>query len=218
VPEARDEVRRRGHRWHAAIYDPFMRLNGDSLDELRRFAAGDATGRVLEIGCGTGLNLDFYNWDRVEHLDACDPDPYMLERARRRLERLPADVRERVSLHDAPAEALAFEDATFDSAVSTLVLCTVDNPLLACREVSRTLRPGGRLRLVEHIRGNGTRATFQRLIQPVWGWTAGGCHLDRDTELTIAAAGLRLRVLQRFSMGPLLPAICAIATRPHAEV
>ena len=77
----------------------------------------------------------------------------------------------------------------------------------------RVLKPGGRLRLVEHVRGKGRVATVQGLVQPVWGWAAAGCHLSRNTELAVAAAGLRLQVQERFKMGPILPAVRGIATR-----
>ncbi|MGE0688375.1 MAG: class I SAM-dependent methyltransferase [Dehalococcoidia bacterium] len=190
-----------------------MRGTADRMEALRRFAAGEASGRVVEIGCGTGLNFDVYDWRRIDHLDACEPDPFMLKRARQRLERLPAGVQEKVTLHEVPAEALPFEDATYDCAVSTLVLCTVADPLASTRELRRVLKPGGRLRLVEHVRGSGVLATFQAAIQPVWGWTAAGCHLNRNTELAVAAGGLRLQVQERFSLGPFLPAIRGIAVR-----
>ncbi len=201
------------HKWFAAFYDGCMRGTGDRMDAGRRFAAGDAAGRILEIGAGTGLNLDFYNWTRVDHLDACEPDPYMLKRARVRLEAMSPEIQAKVTLHEVPAEALPFNDETFDAAVSTLVLCTVSDPLLASRELLRVLKPGGRARLVEHVRGTGALATFQGLIQPLWSWTAAGCHLNRNLELAISAAGLRVQVQERFKLGPILPAVRVIATR-----
>jgi SAM-dependent methyltransferase len=201
------------HKWFAAFYDLCMRGSSAEMDPLRRFAAGESSGRVLEIGCGTGLNFDFYDWPQIEHLDACEPDPFMLRRARERLERLPGEVQAKVTLHELAAETLPFEDASFDSAVSTLVLCTVEDPLVASREVRRLLKPGGRLRLVEHVRGQGSVAAFQAAIQPLWGWTAGGCHLRRNTELVVSAGGLRLQVQERFKLGPFLPAIRGIAIR-----
>jgi SAM-dependent methyltransferase len=213
MSQAQREIKTPRHRWFAAIYDRSMRGSRNRVDPLRRFAAGESTGRVVEIGCGTGLNFDFYDWSRIEHLDACEPDPFMMRRACERLESLPAAVRAKIALHEVPAEALPFEDASFDSAVSTFVLCTVADPLLASRELTRVLKPGGRLRFVEHVRGNGAVATFQAVIQPVWGWAAAGCHLNRTTELAIAAAGLRVQVQERLTMGPLLPAIRGIATR-----
>jgi len=209
---------RSGRRWHAAFYDSIMRASGHRLDELRRFAAGGASGRVVEIGCGTGLNFDFYDWDRVESLDATEPDPFMLERARRRLDRLAAEIRERVHLHEAPAEALPFGDASFDSAVSTLVLCTVDDPHRACAELLRVLKPGANARLVEHVGGSGMLGTVQRVLQPLWSYTAGGCHLNNDTEEVLAASAFRVEVVERFSMSALLPAIRVIATREPEQM
>jgi ubiquinone/menaquinone biosynthesis C-methylase UbiE len=212
-PQDRPVHKRPAHKWFAAFYDSIARGGGARMEQARRFAAGGASGRVIEIGFGTGLNFDFYDWSRVDHLDACEPDLFMLKRARKRLEALPPEVQAKVTLHDAPAEALPFEDGTFDAAVSTLVLCTVLDPLLASRELLRVLKPGGQARLVEHVRGTGTLASFQGIIQPLWGWTAGGCHLNRNTELAVSASGLRLQVRERFKLSPILPAITAIATR-----
>lgn len=205
---------RMNHRWHAAAYDLFMGLGRRRMDELRRATAGRAGGRVLEIGCGTGLNLAYYDWDQVESLDATEPDLFMLKRARKKAGDLPLAIQQRLRLHQAPAERLPFADSSFDTVVASLVLCTVSDPAAAAAETKRLLRPGGTLYFIEHVRGEGATATAQRLLQPAWGWAAAGCHLDRDSELTLAGAGMRVRVQERFRLGPLLPAILGTATRP----
>ena len=195
------------------MYDRMMKADDRKVAPVRRFVAGEADGRVLEIGCGTGLNLDFYDWSRIESLDAAEPDTYMLDRARKRLDALPADVRAKVRLAEAPAEGLPFDDASFDVVVCTLVLCTVSDPGRALSEVRRVLKPGGRLRLFEHVRGTGAIETIQRVVQPVYGWTAAGCQLSRDTESAVRASGFTLEVRQRLSLGPLWPAFVGVATK-----
>ncbi len=153
---------RKGHRWFAAIYDLTAKGDEKKLRPLRELAAGGATGRVIEVGCGTGLNLGYYDWQAVEALDATEPDPFMLRRAEAKAATLADAVRARLRFHPAPAEALPFPDASFDSAVATLVLCSVRDPALALAELRRVLRPGGRLRLVEHARAPGFAGRVQR--------------------------------------------------------
>lgn len=183
------------------------------MQSLRRAAAGQARGRVLELGCGTGLNLDYYDWAGVERLDATEPDPYMLARARKRAEALPSAVQQRVHLHEVMAEALPFEDASFDAAVSTLVLCTVEDLGQALRETWRVLKPGAALHAVEHVRGHGVIGATQKVLQPAWGWCAAGCHLDRDTEEALRKAGFVPDVRRRVRLGPILPALHIVAVK-----
>jgi ubiquinone/menaquinone biosynthesis C-methylase UbiE len=184
------------------------------MGPLRDLVAGEARGRVLEIGCGTGLNLSHYAWPRLDVLEATEPDPFMLRRAERRLARLPAYAREKARLTQAPAEALPFEDEAFDEAVSTLVLCTVADPSRALAEVRRVLKPGGALRLVEHVQESGFAGRAQSTLQPVYGWLAGGCHWNRRTEETIREAGFSLDVTMRPRLGPMFPAFLGVAQKP----
>jgi ubiquinone/menaquinone biosynthesis C-methylase UbiE len=200
----------KGHRVFAAFYDVCARLTERQMRPLRRFAAGEAAGRVLEVGCGTGSNFAYYDWTKAESVDAIEPDPYMLGRARRRAAAAPPG---RLRLYQAPAEALPFEDASFDTAVVTLVLCTVEDPFKAGAELRRVLRPGGSVRLFEHVRARGRWAAVQDFVQPVYGWLAGGCVLGRNTELTLAACGFRLDVESRPSFGPGMPGLVAVARR-----
>lgn len=190
-----------------------MKADDRTIAPVRRFVAGEATGRVLEIGCGTGLNLGHYDWSRIDSLDATEPDLYMLDHAFKRLDALPEDAHAKVHLQEAPAEQLPFDDATFDVVVSTLVFCTVSDPERSLAEVHRVLKPGGQLRLFEHVRGSGAIAKVQRVVQPLYGWTAAGCQLSRDTESAVRASGFTLVIRQRLSLGPLWPAFVGIATK-----
>ena len=203
------------HRWYAAVYDKFIEPSGKKvMVPLRRQLVAQAHGRVLELGAGTGSNLPFYDWSRVESLDVTEPDPFMLRRLLPKLQALPAEARASVRTHDAPAEHLPFEDASFDCAVVTLVLCTVTDLDASLAELRRVLKPGAEVFLLEHVRASGAWAKVQRFIQPVYGWTAGGCQLSRDTEQSLRDAGFELEVTQRTSLGaPIFPSFVATAKR-----
>ena len=147
-----------------------------------------ASGRTLEIGAGTGLNLSHYP-DTVTQLVLTEPDPHMAKRLRRTLEESSPPVGS-VEVIEAGAEALPFEADTFDSVVSTLVLCSVAQPTPAVAEVRRVLKAGGQLLYIEHVRDrDGTRrARWQDRLERPWGWFLGGCHPNRDTGKLIADA------------------------------
>ena len=152
------------------------------LARWRRWLAGGATGRTLDLGCGTGRNLPLLAATRSIGLDPSWPS---LRRARRRA----AGVR----LVQGSAEALPFRDGVFDTVVSGLVLCSVSDPALGLSEVRRVLRPGGTLRALEHVRATvAWRARVQDILQPAWTWVAGGCHPNRDTERTVERAGFTI--------------------------
>jgi ubiquinone/menaquinone biosynthesis C-methylase UbiE len=209
----------RGHRWFAAVYDRVMAASDGRLRAAREFVAGGAAGRVLEVGAGTGLNFSYYDWSAVASLDAAEPDPFMLRRADARWRALPEEARARVRLHEAPAEALPFSDATFDTVVVSLVLCTVGDVERSLAEVRRVVKAGGMVRLLEHVRPAGLLGGVTDVVQPVWGWMAAGCHANRRTEAAIRDAGFRLEVTQRIRIGVApgfyglaLPAEAAIAT------
>ncbi len=204
-------------RWHAAIYARFIEpQDRKKLAPMRRTVVGGAAGRVLEIGAGTGANLRYYDWSKVESLEITEPDPFMLDHLQRKLEELPPEVRARVHTREVPAEQLPFDDASFDVAVVTLVLCTVYDPARSIAELRRVLKPGGELRLIEHVRARGFWATLQRWVQPVYGWMAGDCRLDRNTEQSLRDAGFEVEITERLSLGgPLWPAFVALATRPN---
>jgi ubiquinone/menaquinone biosynthesis C-methylase UbiE len=167
------------------LYDLFMFPFEWAGNRRRRHElVRQATGRVLEIGVGTGLNLPFYS--RATGVVGIDPQESMLRRAGRRAERAPFPVQ----LIEASAESLPFAAAEFDTVVVTLSLCTIPDDAAALAEMRRVLVSGGRLYFLEHVRPrrNFLARTFDRLT-PGWKRIAGGCHLNRDTVANIAAAG-----------------------------
>jgi len=161
----------------------FPRINdfalGSEVDSLRAAVAGGARGRILEIGAGTGLNARHY--PEGAEVVAIEPSEGMRRRAHERLKS--PNVRASIDLRDGRVEALPFDAASFDAVVITFVLCSVKNIGSALGEVRRVLRPGGELRLVEHIKSPDPGvARWQRRIRPVWMTLLGGCDPCRDVE------------------------------------
>lgn len=163
-------------RANAAIYEPFLWL-GEVRGMRRRRAEllGRARGRVLEIGAGTGLNLPHYR-SELDELVLTEPDPGMSARLRTRTRRSGREV----TVVEAEAELLPLPDASVDTVVSTMVLCTVPDPGAALREISRVLRPGGRFLFCEHVLSSSDRAArWQRRLAGPWAAVAMGCRCDR---------------------------------------
>ena len=159
----------------AAVYDSSLRRGERAgMADHRRDLLSTASGRVLEIGAGTGLNLPFYP-DGVD-LVLTEPEAPMARRIDRPV--VPAS-----------AEELPFEDASFDTAVSTLVLCTVNDPERAVGELRRVLRPGGRLLFIEHVRGEGRLARWQDRLNRPWRRVGNGCNANRDTLAALREGG-----------------------------
>jgi len=173
-----------GHPWLARSIDVVMR----PMYPARRFVVPEATGDVLEVGVGTGLNFGLYR--DVRSLAGVDPDPYMLERARPRAAALPFPA----ELHQAGAEHMPFEDARFDTAVITFTLCTIPDPAAALAEVRRVLKPGGRLLFAEHTRSiQPLLGGVQDALTPLWKRIGGGCHLNRRAVELLQSAGFAMR-------------------------
>jgi ubiquinone/menaquinone biosynthesis C-methylase UbiE len=180
-------------RMFAAGYDHMMAgPEKAALRTHREALIPQAKGQVLEIGGGTGANLPFY--EGVEMLTLTEPDKPMVHRLeRRRREHSPGAL-----LLRAPAEDLPFEDDSFDVAVSTLVLCTVDDQPRALRELRRVLKPGGRLLFIEHVRADDERlARWQDRLNGLQTRFGHGCNCNRPTIETITAAGFEITQLAR---------------------
>jgi ubiquinone/menaquinone biosynthesis C-methylase UbiE len=201
------------HRWFAALYDFCGRMDEKRMTPLRQRLLGGLHGSVLEIGCGTGANFALYNWRAIESLSATEPDPFMKRRAEEKLLSLPAEARSKVTLSEAPAESLSFPDEHFDTVVCCLVLCTVSDVERSLREMGRVLKPGGELRLLEHVARDGHWGTVQHFLQPVYGWASAGCSMTRHTEDAVRRAGFMLDVSERTSFSPLHPAFRGVARK-----
>jgi len=173
-------------RFFAANYDRCMSgAEKHGLGERREKLLGQAQGRVLEIGGGTGANLPFYG-PEVEEVVVTEPEDLMA----RRLEKKLAGYSHPVQVLRVPAEQLPFEDGSFDVVVTTLVLCTVDDPARSLQEAHRVLKPGGKLLFLEHVRSDIPRsAKWQDRLNGIQKRFACGCNCNRDTLASIKAHG-----------------------------
>lgn len=187
----------------AAGYDRVMApVESAGLGSERARLLAGATGRVLEIGGGTGANLPHYG-PGVTELVVAEPDEAMA----RRIERRPRGHRIPVRVVRARAERLPFESASFDRVVSTLVLCSVDDPGRTLAEIRRVLKPQGRLLFLEHVRSEDPAiARWQDRLRRPWAWLGGGCQCNRPTVDAVRAAGFSIDEL-RLGSPPLAPAI-----------
>jgi len=176
-------------RGFAALYDRAFKASEEAgLRDMRRQVLGEARGRVVELGAGTGLNFELYP-RTVEELVLTEPDPHMAKQLRARVE----ESAPTASVVEAPAERLPLPDDSFDTAVATLVFCTIPDPGAALAELARVLRPGGRLLFLEHVRAEDHKlARWQDRLEKPWRFLGDGCHCNRDTVATIAASRLRL--------------------------
>jgi SAM-dependent methyltransferase len=188
-------------RFQAAMHDRVgARFEREHGAELRRKQLAEAHGRVLEIGGGTGANLEHYP-AQVSELVVTEPNAGMLRRARERLQ----SVDREATLVQAGAEKLPFPDASFDTVVGTVVLCTIPDPAAALREVRRVLKPGGSYLFAEHVRSTDPKsAKWQDRLEKPWGIIGGGCHPNRDTGATLAAAGFDVQVTDEGRL-PIVP-------------
>lgn len=195
-------------RIFSAVYDPLLKGTEDAgLRETRRQVLAAARGRTVDIGAGTGANLGLYP-DAVTELVLSEPDPHMTKRLRQKM----AESHSSAALVEAPAERLPFDDSSFDTAVFTLVLCTVPDPDAALAEAARILKPGGRLLFVEHVRApEPGLARWQDRLEAPWRLFADGCHCNRDTVATIEASPLTVDEVERGEL-PKSPPL----TRPMA--
>jgi len=164
-------------------------------DDWREWVTDKARGLVLEIGAGDGVNLSYYHPDA--QVIATEPDTESLE--------LITDLEDNVILAQVSAQQLPFPDASFDAVVGTLVFCTIPDAPRALQEIKRVLKPGGSLRLVEHVRAkNPIGRAFMQVANPAWHWMTGGCNINRDTLSAVRAAGFQVLEVNKQTFGLVL--------------
>ena len=198
------------HSFFARVYELGSRDASESsfMVPLRKETAGQARGVVLEVGAGNGRNFSYYDPEKVERVEATEPDTSMLRYARQRL----GTARVPINLTQAAAEDLPFADDTFDSVVATLVFCSVTDPQRGLREIMRVLKAGGLLYMVEHVRSQGAIvARIQDMMTQITRRVSGNCHWNRDTARTVAEVGFQ--ILQKRDLRyALMPGVVLQAT------
>lgn len=181
-------------RAFSVFYDRLLKGTEEAgLRDRRRAVLAAASGRTIDIGAGTGANLGLFP-EATDGIVMAEPDPHMTKRLRSRIAEAGADV----ELVEAGAERLPFGDDSFDTAVFTLVLCTVPDPRAALSEAARVLKPGGQLLFVEHVRSPEPGvARWQDRLEKPWELFADGCRCNRDTVASIEASPLTLDSVER---------------------
>jgi ubiquinone/menaquinone biosynthesis C-methylase UbiE len=175
-------------------------LGTEKVSALRRELLADARGDILEIGFGSGLSIACYP-ENVRGIVALDPSPGRRRRAERRI----AESGRTVRYETLGAEALPFDDASFDTAVSLFTLCSIDGADQALSEIRRVLRPGGAFLFLEHgLAPDPGVQRVQRFLNPVQRRVAEGCQLIKDQLRLIEAAGLRVERQRGFYFDPMV--------------
>ncbi|UOQ94010.1 class I SAM-dependent methyltransferase [Halobacillus shinanisalinarum] len=164
-------------KWFSRIYDIAMTpLEQAMFKKVRKTLVNEATGRVLEIGSGTGVNFPHYK--KAARVDAIEPNPLMRKQSLKRIKQSQV----RIQTYSVQAEKLPFDDNTFDSVVATLVFCTIPDPVQAIKEIQRVSKPEASLFLFEHVRmDHPLLGRMQDGLTPIWLRMCDGCHLNRDT-------------------------------------
>jgi ubiquinone/menaquinone biosynthesis C-methylase UbiE len=198
----------------AAIYDRFMAATEEAcLGRWREALLASATGDVLEVGAGTGINVPHYG-AAVARVVLTEPDPHMRAKLREK------PMQRAVEILDGAAGALPVPDSSIDTVVATLVLCSVEQQATALADIRRVLRPGGRYLFLEHVAAEPATSRFrwQRRVEPFWKLLAGNCHVTRNTEQAIRDAGFEVEHVERESMRKappwVRPTIRGVARKP----
>ena len=179
----------------AEWYDVLNSVVEHKVIPYRIATASQCRGDILEIGAGTGANIDFI----MNHhsFTAVEPDPYM----RRKLQKSSQSSNIDVNILNSYGEKLDLPDNSFDSVFTTLVLCMVDDVEKVVSEAYRVLKPGGKFYFYEHVVSNRSSGYFvQKILNPIWKFATTGCHLDRDIIHIIKDTPFHCYDIEEFSL------------------
>lgn len=195
-------------RGFAALYDRMTEASEEAgFRDARRELIAQARGRTLELGAGTGRNLEHYP-PEVTELVVTEPDPHMAAKLRAK----PTAARA-TTIVEAGAQALPFPDDHFDTAVATLVLCTVPDQRASLTEIARVLRPGGKLLFLEHVRAQDPGlARWQDRLEKPWRLIGDGCHCNRDTVTTLRDSAFEVEDLEHGELPKAPPLVRPLVT------
>lgn len=181
-------------KWFPKLYDTLMGpFERRGLGTIRRQLIQKASGEVLEIGSGSGLNFPFYI--HAKKVTAIEPEPLMRRLSLTRAQQAHVNI----ELISAKAEKLPFPDNHFDTVVGTLVFCTIPDPIMALEEIRRVCKPDGQLFLFEHVKiDHPFLGPLQNRLTPLWRRLCDGCHLNRPTLGWVEQAGFNVIQVKRY--------------------
>lgn len=182
--------------------------------KLRQSVVPKCEGVVLEVGMGSGINLQYYDASKVDFVWGLEPSLGMRKKAEHNLTNSPVDVR----WLDLPGEQIPLEDNSVDTVLLTYTLCTIPDANAALAQMKRVLKPGGKMLFCEHGLAQDTKVSkWQNRINPVWKKLAGGCHLNREIHQLIGDAGFSIGSLDQFYL-PKTPKFAGFTYQGEASV
>jgi len=191
----------------ALIYDKCMKVTEDAcLINWRKDLLKDISGSVLEIGAGTGASLELYpNKDNLQ-ITLSEPDKSMRAQLERKMQ---SGNLSNATVLPCPSENISSEDNSYDYVFASLVCCSVNDVDVSLKEIKRVLKPDGKFIFLEHVAAEigSNRRKWQNRLSPLWKIFAGNCHLNRETENSIKAAGFVLEDIKRESMRKAMPLV-----------
>lgn len=192
--------------WFPSAYDFIMSpLEKLKFKHIRKELLQGLSGRVLEIGSGTGINFPLYQKGNIEVVHAIEPDKMMAAKSEERKKK----ARVPIQIHIESAENLSFPDQSIDTVVATLVFCTIPDPVKALQEVRRVSKPRAPVLFFEHVRMEQPfMGKMQDILNPAWKRFADGCQLNRDTLGLIKEAGFEVKNVKSYYKGLFLVIEC----------